>query len=88
MAKRRFPIDPTQLDKSAAAAFAEHTAGRLSYADWKAAAATIDRLKGIESFRRQHGDALHSSHHPEHAQRVAELQERYEAAYPDEPVVP
>jgi hypothetical protein len=85
MAKVRFPIDPTQLDRSAAAAFQAHTEKRLSYADWKATAAQIERLRGIEAFRRTHGEALHSAHHPEHAQRAAELQGMYENAYPDEP---
>jgi|KBSSwiStaDraftv2_1062776.scaffolds.fasta_scaffold358280_2 hypothetical protein len=85
MSKPKFPIDPNNLDKSAAAAFREHTAGRLPYAEWKAAAAQIERLRGVEAFRRTHGDALHSAHHPEHGQRTAELQSLYEGAYPHEP---
>jgi hypothetical protein len=85
MAKVRFPIDPTQLDRSAAAAFDAHTAGRLSYAGWKATAAQIERLRGVEAFRRQHDAALFNANHPEHARRAAELQSMYETAYPDEP---
>jgi hypothetical protein len=85
MRKTRFPIDPNNLDKSAAAAFQAHTAGRLGYADWKATAAQIDRLRDIEAFRKQHGDVLHNAHHPEHEERAAELQMKYERAYPDEP---
>jgi hypothetical protein len=85
MPKAKFPIDPTQLDKSAAAAFQAHVEKRLSYADWKATPATIERLRGIEAFRRQHGDALYSGQHPEHAQRAAELQGMYETTYSNEP---
>jgi len=85
MRKARFPIDVTQLDRSAADAFREHAAGRLGYAAWKQTAAQIERLRGIEAFRRTHCEALHSSHHPEHTSRVAELQGMYESAYPDEP---
>jgi hypothetical protein len=86
MLRAKFPIDPTQLDKSAAEAFAAHTAKKLSYKDWKVTAATIERLRGIEAFRRQHGEALYAKHHPDHAQRTAELQGLYDQAYPDEPV--
>ncbi len=85
MRKARFAIDPTNLDRSAAAAFDAHAAGRLSYADWKATAAQIGRLRGIEAFRREHGEALHNAHHSEHAQRTEELQTMYETAFPDEP---
>jgi hypothetical protein len=58
----RFPINPNQLDKSAAAAFQAHAAGRLGYAAWKATAAQIERLRGIEGFRGTHGGALHNVH--------------------------
>jgi hypothetical protein len=85
MRKAKFPIDPTQLDKSAAAAFQAHVEKRLSYADWKATAATIERLHGIEAFRRQHGDALRSAQHLEHTQRTEELTAMFEQAYPNEP---
>jgi hypothetical protein len=55
--RSKFEIDPHNLDKSAAAAFQAHTEKRLSYAEWKTIATRIERLKGIETFRRQHGDA-------------------------------
>jgi hypothetical protein len=84
MAKARFPIDPNNLDKSAAAAFQAHYEKRLSYSEWTATAAQIERLRGIEAFRRTHGDALYNGHHPEHGRRTAELQSLYETAYPDE----
>ena len=84
MPKPKLQIDVNNLNRSAAAAFAAHTAGRLSYAEWKATAAQIKRLEGIEAFRQQHGEALYSAHHPEHAARTAELQSMYENAY-DEP---
>jgi hypothetical protein len=87
MAKVKFTVDPTNLDRSAAEAFQAHTAGRLPYAEWKQTAAQIERLRGVEAFRRTHGEALHNSHHPEHAQRAAELQTMYEQAYPEGPVV-
>ncbi len=87
MRKPKFEIDPNQLDKSAAAAFQAHTAKRLSYADWKATAARIEQLRGIEAFRRQHGQALYDAKHPQHVTRSAELQTLYENAYPDEPAV-
>jgi hypothetical protein len=84
MAKARFPIDPHNLDRSAADAFRKHAAGRLGYAVWKQTAAQIERLRGIESFRRQHDAALYNANHPEHGQRSAELQGMYETTYPDE----
>lgn len=83
--RSKFQIDPHNLDKSAAAAFQAHTEGRLGYADWKATAARIERLRGIEAFRRQHGDALHNAQHPEHAQRTADLESLYDQTYSDEP---
>jgi hypothetical protein len=85
VAKVEVAIDPNDLDKSAAAAFQEHAAGRLGYAAWKQTAAQIERLRGIEAFRRTYGDALYNGHHPEHAQRAAELQSMYDQAYPDKP---
>jgi hypothetical protein len=87
MPRTKFPIDPTQLDRSAAAAFEAHTQGRLGYEAWKATAAQIERLRGIEAFRKTHGGALYDRGHPEHTARSAELQKMYEHAYPDEPVV-
>jgi hypothetical protein len=83
MRKAEFEIDPTNLDKSAAAAFQAHTEKRLSYADWKATAATIERLRGIEAFRRQHDAALYDRPHPDHAKRTGELQALYTQAYPE-----
>jgi hypothetical protein len=84
----RFTVDPTNLDRSSAEAFAAHTSGKLSYQGWKATVETIERLRGVEVFRRTHEKALYSSQHPEHAQRVAELQGLYESAFPDEPGTP
>ena len=81
----KFEIDPNNLDKSAAAAFRAHSEGQLSYAGWKATAAQIERLRGIEAFRRRHGDALYDAKHADHAARSTELQAMYESAYPDEP---
>jgi hypothetical protein len=81
----KFAIDPTQLDKSAAAAFRAHTNGQLTYDDWKATAAQIAKLRTIESFRNEHGAALYDKAHPDHAKRSTELQALYERAYPDEP---
>jgi len=80
----KFEIDPTNLDKSAAAALEAHTSKRLSYPDWRAVMTRIGRLRVIETFRRQHGHALHSAQHPEHLQRTTELRGLYENAYPDE----
>jgi hypothetical protein len=74
----------TNLAKSATDAFRAHYEKRLSYADWKATATRIDRLKGIEAFRQQHGDALHNAQHPDHAQRADELAALFEQTYPDE----
>jgi hypothetical protein len=79
----KFEIDPHNLDKSAAAAFREHTAGRLPYAAWKATATQIQRLRGLETYRRQHAAALYDRKHPEHDQRAAELQDMYVQAYPE-----
>jgi hypothetical protein len=79
----KFEIDPTNLDKSSAAAFREHAAGRLPYAAWKATATQIQRLRRIESFRHTHGEALHNRAHPEHDRRAAELQDMYVQAYPE-----
>jgi hypothetical protein len=81
----KFEIDPTNLDRSATAAFQAHTEKRLSYAQWKAVGAQIERLRGIEAFRRRHGDALYNRAHSDHELRSAELQEMYDQAYPDEP---
>ena len=88
MRTAKFSIDPNNLEKSAAAAFAAHNEKRLSYCEWKATAAQIERLRGIEAFRHTYGEALYSAHHPEHSARTAELQAKYDEAYPDEPVVP
>jgi hypothetical protein len=79
----KFAIDPNNLDKSSAAAFREHAAGRLPYAAWKATAAQIQRLRGIESYRKAHGEALHNRAHPEHDRRAAELHDMYAQAYPE-----
>jgi hypothetical protein len=83
--RNKFEIDPNNLDRSAADAFRAHAEKRLGYEEWKAVARRIDRLKGIEAFRREHGDALSNSQHPDHERRSDELQSMFEKAYPDEP---
>jgi hypothetical protein len=86
--RTKFEIDPAQLDRSAATAFRAHQEKRLTYAQWKATAAQIERLRRIEQFRLRHGDAIYDAKHPQHVARSAELQAMYEVAYPDEPIAP
>jgi hypothetical protein len=80
----KFEINVFNLDRADDAARQAHADGRLSLTGWRAAAARIKQLKGLESFRTAHAAALADAKHPEHAARTAELGNLFAKAYPDE----
>ena len=82
--KSGFQIDRSNLGKAAQDAFSEHTAKRMSYAEWKSIANEIANLQKAENHYKAHGAALFDKNHPDHAVRAAELQAIHETAYPDE----
>jgi hypothetical protein len=51
------------------------------------AANPADAQKAIAEFRTKHNDALYNRDHPEHKQRVSEMQQLFERAFPDAPTL-